>query len=143
MQDELFPNTDDLEQLLEHVGGAEQSKHRWPKQLADMVDVLAEHFQRRRKMPGEAAAEEATQVVTVLAHYFGGRLTYLPRDEKLRTAMRDNLIWLAFNGRNVQALAHQHQLTEAQIYNIIKKQRKLHTSKVQPDLFEGEGYGEG
>lgn len=135
MQDELFPADDNLEQLLTHMGDAEQGKHRWPKQLADMVDVLADHYQRRRKMSGGDAAAEATQVITVLAHYFGGRLTYIPKDEKLQLALRDNLIWLEYNYRNVPQLAHKHKLTEAQVYNIIREQRALHVAKVQPDMF--------
>ncbi|MDH5785349.1 MAG: hypothetical protein OEZ16_07040 [Chromatiales bacterium] len=136
MQNELFKDTEGLDQLLEHMEDAEQSKHRWPKLLADMIDVLAEHFQRRRKMSAEEASAEATQVITVIAHYFGGRLTYLPKDEKLRLALRDNQIWLEFNGRNVPALAQKYDLTEVQVYNIIREQRGMHVARVQGDMFE-------
>lgn len=135
MQNELFQDSEGLDQLLEHMEDAEQSKHRWPKLLADMVDVMADHFQRRRNLPEEEAAAEATQVITVIAHYFGGRLTYIPKDEKLQLALRDNLIWREFNGRNVPELAGRHKLTEAQIYNVIKEQRTFHMRKIQPDLF--------
>lgn len=136
MQSELFQDSEDLDQLLEHMGDVEQSRHRWPQLLAELVDVMADHFHRRRKMADEAAASEAAQVVTVLAHYFGGRLTYLPKDEKLKLAVRDNLIWLEFNGRNVPTLSKKHNLTEMQVYNIIREQRSLHVERVQPDMFK-------
>jgi Mor family transcriptional regulator len=135
MQSELFQDADEMDDLLEHMDDIDH-KHRWPKQLADMIDVLADHFQRRRNMEDEDAAAEATQVITVIAHYFGGRLTYIPRDEKLRLALRDNLIWLQFNGRNILELANRHQLTEVQVYNIIREQRSLHVARVQQDMFQ-------
>lgn len=54
----------------------------WTRTLAKLVVVLTDYF-ARTKTP------TAQGVVIVLAHHFGGRMMYLPRDEKLRIALRD------------------------------------------------------
>lgn len=136
-QNDMFdPLRADVDDLLAHLDEVEiDDAHAWPQTLADMVAVARHHLQQRRGYTAEAAAKEAQALVTLFANWFGGRMMYLPRDTRLRTALRDNLIWQQFNGRNVNELAELHGLTVMQIYNILREQRRLHVSKVQHDLF--------
>ena len=98
------------------------------------MDVFTDHFQRRKGQAEDAARVEAQDLIVVLANYFGGRQVYLPRDEKLRLALRDNQIWHNFDGRDIDVLEKRWRLTRQQIYNIIAHQRALHKKRVQPEL---------
>jgi len=80
---------------------------------------------------------EARRTIMLLAHYFGGQVIYLPRNEKLRLALRNQQIWYEFNGHNIQSLAKKHKLTETMIYGILKAQRKLMVMKKQRAMFQG------
>jgi Mor family transcriptional regulator len=127
--DPLGANIDDI---LAHLDNVDHDDSRaWPQTLANLVDVFTDHFQRRKGHSNEAAHMEARDLIVVLANYFGGRQVYLPRDEKLRLALRDNLIWRDFDGRNFDVLEKRWQLTRQQIYNIIAHQRVLHKKRAQ------------
>lgn len=120
-QRELLPaNDEELTALLKNVGGIDPGV--WPRTLAELVDVYVDHFLRLGRDQA-AALSEAQAVVIVMAHHFGGRMVYIPRDDKLRLALRDARIWREHNGRNVQELAERHGLTAAQIYGILREQR--------------------
>lgn len=108
---------------------------KWPATLAELVDVATAHF-TRRGAAAETARREAQAVIILLAHHFGGRMSYLPRDARLRLALRDNLIWQEFGGANVAALAERYDLTEQQIYNILREQRTLTRDRAQRRLFD-------
>lgn len=122
-QRDLLPaNSEELSALLKNVDDIDPGV--WPRTLAELVDVYVDHFLRLGR--GQAAAlTEAQAVVIVLAHHFGGRMVYLPRDDKLRLALRDARIWREHNGRNVQDLADRYGLTAAQIYGILREQRVI------------------
>jgi len=135
-QTELFDPIDaDLDDLLAHLDDAVRGDPRaWPNTLADLVDVFTDHLYRRDKHPEAVAREKAQNLITVLASYFGGRQIYLPRDETLRRALRDNLIWQQMKSGNVEELGRRYGLTRQQIYNIAAQQKKLHVGKVQFEL---------
>ncbi|MDF9347004.1 hypothetical protein OH693_14530 [Escherichia coli] len=48
------------------------------------------------------------------------------------------MLYCQFNGRNMEELRRQYRLSQPQIYQIIARQRKLHTRRHQPDLFSPE-----
>lgn len=126
-QRDLLPaNSEELSALLENVGGIDPGV--WPRTLAELVDVYVDHF-RRRGHEGPAALAEAQAAIIVLAHHFGGRMVYIPRDDKLRLALRDARIWREHNGRNVQELAERHGLTSSQIYGILREQRAINRGR--------------
>lgn len=128
--DPLDANIDDILSRLDDVD--RDDSRAWPQTLADLVDVFTDHLQRRKGHSNEAARVEAQDLIVVLANYFGGRQVYLPRDEKLRLALRDNLIWRDFDGRNIDVLKNHWRLTRQQIYNIIARQRELHKKRAKP-----------
>lgn len=139
-QQPLFdPMHDDIDDIIAHLDDIDRDDPRaWPATLANLIAVFSAHLTHSKNMPEDQAHAEAQVMVTVLANYFGGRQIYLPRDEKLRLALRDNLIWRQFDGSNVPALESKHRLTRQQIYNVIAQQRALHVKRVQPSFNFGE-----
>lgn len=137
-QNDLFdPMGCDVTQLLDHAGAGEALAERanWPKLLAELVDVCAAAFRRDGRAEAAALADAETTVLAI-AEYFGGRMLYLPRNDALRKALRDALIWHTFKGDNIAALAEQHRLTPQAIYQIIAEQKRLRTRKLQGRLFD-------
>lgn len=106
----------------------------WPSLLAELVDVLADHFEDQRKKDPDSAMDLAQDVIIVIAHHLGGRSIYLPRDDRLKRAIRDSQIYREFDGANHLALAKRTGLTKTQIYNIIAEQRRLRSDRLQMRL---------
>ena len=107
----------------------------WPAFLAELVDVVADHMQTRERLDAEAAMAKAQDVILVIAHYLGGRAVYLPRDDKLKRAIRDNSIYRAWKaGASHVELSRKTGLTTARIYSIIDSQRRLRLHRHQMTL---------
>ncbi len=136
-QAELLPEEPvDTALMLAHADDEDVPRHRWPRQLADLVDVVAAMF-RRRGRGAEQAVDEAREVVLALAVYFGGRPLYLPKGAMLETALLHARIWHEFNGRNTEELADRYRLTVRQVQKIIKQQMRYRRGLRQRSLFEG------
>jgi Mor family transcriptional regulator len=112
--------------------------HIWPKTLAEMIDVLADdHIDHGMDAADAMAAAQHT--VAKLAHHFGARMVYLPKDKGLRLALRNNIIWRKFvqsrSMRSINELAIEYDMSDQQMYNIIRAQKKLTVRRKQGDLF--------
>ncbi|WP_323905339.1 Mor transcription activator family protein [Aeromonas veronii] len=107
---------------------------KWPKALAELVDVLACELVRGGMVP-ELAKAQARKLALVQAHYMGGRAYYIPTGDHLKAALRDRAIWDEFNGRNIDVLARRYKLSAPQIYAIISSQRKIQLECRQQRLF--------
>ena len=126
MTRELFePDRMDVNAVLDHLDDDVRTAPLWPVTLADLVDVLADHLESRKGLDFDAAMKDAQDLIVVISHYLGGRSIYLPRDDRIKRAIRDAAIYRAFDGTNHRELAHRARLTPAQIYNIIGRQRSL------------------
>jgi Mor family transcriptional regulator len=110
---------------------------RWPRTLAESVDVIAAEF-RRRGHTDVQAAELAEAAVLALATHQGGRPFYLPRGERLVNALRDRVMWQQFPRKSVDQLAVEHALTTRRVEQILAEQRALVTRQIQPGLFGPE-----
>ena len=120
--------------LAADLGDVPDSK--WAPLLADMVRVL-EALHRRNGATEEEAFRLASQSVLAFAEYFGGRVVYLPRGDRLKIALRDAEIYRRFLGsRNVDKLADEYGLTTIHLYKIAREQRALHLRKLQGQLFQ-------
>lgn len=97
---------------------------KWPKALAELVDVLACELGRGGMAPDIARAQ-ARKLALVQAHYMGGRAYYIPTGDHLKAALRDRAIWDEFNGRNVEELSRVYNLSVPQIYAVLATQRRL------------------
>jgi len=100
-----------------------------------MLRVL-EALNKRGGVADTPAFATAQASVLALAEYFGGRMVYLPKGDRLRIALRDAEMWRAFSGKNVPELAAHYDLSEIHVYSLLKKQRALHQRKLQGRLFE-------
>lgn len=131
-QEEMFDlDSAELTGLLEHAAVTADARA-WPKMLTDLIDLLTAHFKRRGFARPD---EEARRVVAALAVYFGGRMMYLPRGDRLQKAMRDAEIWAAYTGNNVPQLAQHFRMSVPSVYAIIAEQRALRVRAAQPSLF--------
>lgn len=109
---------------------------KWAPLLANMVAVL-EALYRRRGMEAGEAFQLASDGTMALAEYFGGRVVYLPRGDRLKNALRDADIYRRFLGsNNVDALAEEYGLSVIRIYAIHAEQKALYLAKVQGRLFK-------
>ncbi|HDX9010355.1 Mor transcription activator family protein [Aeromonas dhakensis] len=118
---------------LDQIPAAELTA-KWPKALAELVDVLACEL-GRGGMSAEQAMAQARKLALVQAHYMGGRAYYIPTGENLKAALRDRAIWDEFNGRNIDQLARKHGLSVPQTYAVIAEQRQLTKCRMQRTLF--------
>ena len=97
----------------------------WPSLLATLVCVIEALFKRRGRTP-DLASIEARAVVMALSEYLGGRMIYLPRGDRLKTALRDVHIAAQLGNEKTAAdLALDHKLTASQVYRIARKQRAI------------------
>lgn len=114
---------------------APELESRWPRSVVDLIDVLENELKRQNvSNPRELARKQAV----ALSCFLGGRQFYIPCGDTILTALRDDLLYCQFNGRNMEELRRQYRLSQPQIYQIIARQRKLHTRRHQPDLFSPE-----
>lgn len=118
---------------LEHMQSPE-IRAKWPKALADLVSVIEAALLRAGDAP-DVAQRHAFIVVRALSNYAGGRQLYVPKGEILERALRDLKIWSRYQGRNIDDLAVEFDLTAVQVYSIIAEQRALHRQRIQPSLF--------
>ena len=135
-QPPLFdPLSCDAIDLLEHMGDDVPPEHKWAPLLAALFRVF-EAFNRRQGMSAEKATLDARDRCVLLGEYFGGRLVYIPKGERLRIAVRDTLIWHEHRGDNVEELATKWGLAVQTVYEILREQRALYKGKLQGKLFE-------
>lgn len=109
-------------------------KKAWPKFLRELMDVLKDELKRSGHEEGDAL-KLAQKLVARQAQHLGGRMVYIPRDERLKLALRDMEIYDNYNGGNSRDLAERYNLTQQRICNIVKDQHALYRKRNQPDLF--------
>lgn len=135
-QQDLAPVDPDQAESLVGQDLSAVPEHKWAPMLANMVAVL-EALYRRRGMGETEAFRLASDGAMELAEYFGGRVVYLPRGDRLKNALRDAEIYRRFLGsRNADQLAEEFGLGVIRIYQIHAEQKALHLAKVQGKLFE-------
>lgn len=135
-QTDMFEHDPGVSQLMAHMENipTAELESRWPKSLVELIDILEAELVRQGNTgaPRELARKQAL----ALSHYLGGRQYYIPCGTSMLAALRDDLIYCQFNGRNIEELRRAHRLSQPQIYQIIARQRQLHTRRRQPDLFQ-------
>ncbi|MDD4864511.1 MAG: Mor transcription activator family protein [Alishewanella agri] len=128
---------DDLQQLLtdlEQLPPEQRSDaiNRIPAQLQSLMALFESELKGHVKQPENLAQ----RLVIELAHYLGGIQTYIPRNDRLKTLLRNIAIYNAHNkGASIRSLAENHRLTDMQIYSIIKEQTQIERARRQFKLF--------
>ncbi|EOF5041033.1 Mor transcription activator family protein [Providencia rettgeri] len=129
----------DVGQLLDQLDNIPVSElqSRWPQLLADIVDLF--HTELIRQGYDEPKARlAASKLVGALSHYYGGRAVYLPTGDSLKSALRDNQLfieWSLESRGDIDGLAKKFGLTNSTVYAILRQQMALHRKRYQPDLF--------
>lgn len=113
---------DELKLLLDGLDGlpGEQRSaitYRVPAMLRNLIAVFEAELKTKLKEPEHMAQ----RLIIQLSHYLGGMQTYLPRNDRLKSLLRDIEIFNAYNkGRSVRELATAYKLSQVTVYNIIK-----------------------
>jgi Mor family transcriptional regulator len=112
---------------------------RWPEQLAELMDLVAEVLAGVQQPLPHQARHDAACIVRRLAESYGGSSFYWPKPDSLERVLRDMTIWADFDGtvhgrRGIAALAKRHALSEMRIHQILTRERTLHRARVQLSL---------
>ena len=131
-QGELLTPDENLAALADRAVDVPRDK--WPKLLAEMLDVVEAGFVRDG-MPPIDAARLARRAMLLLARYHGGHSFYLPAGDEIERALRDDAIFRDLGRIPADALARDHKLSEVRIYQIYREQKSLRLKAIQPGLF--------
>lgn len=101
-----------------------QSSAKWGETLTSITECLT-HSLIKQGETAETAQEKAMQLTADLGNYLGGTTFYLPMGKAIQIALRNARIYKEFTGDNVQALIKKYHLSQTQIYDILRQQRKL------------------
>ena len=70
------------------------------------------------------AIELAEKMVLVICEYSDGIQMYIPNLKTLKMKLRNKKIIQCFNGSNIECLCREFELTQARIYEILRKDRQ-------------------
>lgn len=113
------------------------SNDAWPQELVAVVQVLEASF-IREGVPADSAANLAITGALALGEYRGGKMLYLPRGDRLRTALKHAKAWRIWRGNNIEEIMELLDVTQIRAYAVLAEQRALHVGKIQGGLFKGE-----
>ncbi|EFK5006905.1 transcriptional regulator [Escherichia coli] len=133
----MFGDSEQLHALIDRLDDIpdDELKKNWPGTLRDLVDVISAELHRQGIEPAQAGML-ARKVAAAQAGYMGGRGYYLPVGESLFTELRNNEIFSRWSqGEKIETLRRHYQMSETQIYSVIRNQRRLHQERKQPRLF--------
>ncbi|EIP3720042.1 TPA: transcriptional regulator [Escherichia coli] len=133
----MFGDSEQLHALIDRLDDIpdDELKKNWPGTLRDLVDVISAELHRQGVEPAQAGML-ARKVAAAQAGYMGGRGYYLPVGESLFTELRNNEIFSRWSqGEKIETLRRHYQMSETQIYSVIRNQRRLHQERTQPRLF--------
>ena len=133
----MFGDSEQLHALIDRLDDIpdDELKKNWPGTLRDLVDVISAELHRQGIEPAQAGML-ARKVAAAQAGYMGGRGYYLPVGESLFTELRNNEIFSRWSqGEKIETLRRHSQMSETQIYSVIRNQRRLHQERTQPRLF--------
>lgn len=145
MTPDLFapPATDPADAYLDGAADLASDASRWPRQMAEWTDLLADELEQGRSgLAPTAARALAARLVARMAREFGGGSVYIPKADALERGLRDLRIWADFDGTvagpgGIETLARREGLSIHCVYRVLAAQRDRHRRRVQPDLFEG------
>lgn len=111
----------------------------YPELLTDLALHVGALLKNRNVDPTEAEII-GLEVAEHVRNHWGGQMIYIQKGLSHDTRLKWQKIWDDFTGDNVKELATQYDLTEVQVYKIIKVMRAEHTRRNQLSLIdEGEG----
>lgn len=136
-QQDLLGEASFSDDLLEHLDDIpEETKRKWPKDLAALIDIFNAAL-RRMGMDDDQARRIAHTLLAEQAMYCGGRHVYIPKGDRLKQAIRDVELWRDWHDHGIvpDDLAAKYKISVQHVYRIINEQRAIHMRRVQPSLF--------
>lgn len=112
----------------------QQNSDKWPQLLAHMVAV-AEAAIAKAGATDDQATQFAVAAVLEIGNSIGGRMQYIPRGDRLATALKHAQAWRMWKGNNIEEIMAFLNVTQIRAYAVIAEQRKLFKAKIQPQLF--------
>lgn len=114
-----------VERLLGDLACLHDLTGRWPETLRFLVDAAEAAI---RAHPDAEPRLQAQRVVAAIAAYMGGTKLHLPPLAIVERALRDARIWRDHQAqpRGVRHLVEKYQLSENQIYVILRIQAEFH-----------------
>lgn len=93
------------------------------KAIAELSAVIGSAIEASgySKEESQSITEVAIKAMSFMA---GGRQFYLPRGKALEIAIRNRKLFQEFTGKNIHALVNKYNISEVQVYKIIKSQRE-------------------
>lgn len=136
-QNDLLGDSSFSEELLEHLDDIpSESKRKWPKDLAALIDIF-ESSLKRQGLDELQAKRIAHSLLAEQAMYCGGRHIYIPKGDRLKQAIRDVELFRDWHDKGIvpDDLARKYKLSVQHAYRIINEQRAIHLKRMQPGLF--------
>ena len=112
----------------------------YPENLALIAECL--FLVLRDRLPGDAHdhARLALDQAELVRAELGGSQLYLAKGQDFDLSLRDRQVLAKFNGRNHRALAHEFNVTERYIYDIVARRRREDFERRQGQLaLDAEG----
>lgn len=131
-------------ELLDGAATLAADPSRWPRQMAELTDLMADELVQHHRLTADAARRLAGRLMARIAREWGGASLYIPKADALDRVLRDARIWSDFDGtvdgaHGVRALAKREGITVIHCYRVLAVQRGLHRRAVQGALFGEEG----
>lgn len=100
---------------------------KWPELLAHMAEAVEGALVKAGA--GEKSSHFADVAVLAIGNSIGGRMQYIPRGDRLATAVRHAQAWRLWKGNNIEEVTEFLGVSEIRAYAVLAEQRKLHRSK--------------
>lgn len=133
----------DLDDYLAGAASLAADPARWPRELVEITDYLADELGHARpELDPTAARVLAGRLMARIAREYGGTTLYLPKGLALERTLRDLRIWAEYDGtvagpHGIEAIARREGISTIYVYRILAAQRDLHRRRRQADLFDG------
>lgn len=114
-----------------------QPPEKYPEILSDLLTTLAGEL-HKAGLDMTTSNQTAWVATEVIRDKWGGQLVYINQGVSFETMARYRLIWEQFTGDNVAELARQHNISEQQLYKIIRIMRADQQARLQGQLDLGD-----
>lgn len=132
---DLFAHRDEVELLIDNLSQLthDEQERIWVGTLRDLLAVMTTEM-KRAGLCDKQSCDLSGKLTLAIALYMGGQGFYLPAGNRLKTAIRDTLIYAEFNGRNLKYLCKKYRLAQTALYGILKHQKRAYTKRHQYEL---------
>lgn len=114
-----------------------QPPEKYPEILSDLLTTLAEEL-HKAGLDVTTSNQISWGATECIRDKWGGQHIYINQGVSFETMARYRVIWDQFTGDNVAELARLHDISEPQLYKIIRIMRAEQQARTQGQLDLGE-----